>query len=110
MSELNELKKIEADLLANKKKIEQAEAIEASKQAEAKVKQEAEMRKAQAKAFVARQELKNLEKTILKYVKVYVGKKQKHFSDEETAKWDAFLADLKGEKKPRKKRATKIEE
>jgi hypothetical protein len=111
MSEsLKELKKIEADLLDNRKKIEKAEKVEAEKQAEAKLKREIEQRKAGDLAFVARQELKNLESEISKLVKVYAGYKRNHVSNELTEKWDAFIADLKGEKKPRKKRATKIEE
>lgn len=111
MSEsLKELKKIKDDLLANQKKIEQAQIIEAEKQAEAKLKRDAEQRKAEAKAFVARQELKNLEITISKEVKLYAGYKRNHIKNELTDKWDAFLADLRGEKKPRKKRTPKTEE
>jgi hypothetical protein len=111
MSEsLEDLKKIEAELQANKKKIENAEAIKAQKEADAKLARDIENRKAEAKAFVARQELKNLESTVGKLVKVYAGYKRNHVTNEVTEKWDAFLADLKGEKKPRKPRKKKTEE
>lgn len=111
MSEsLKELDKIKADLLDNQKKIEAAKKIEAVKQLEAKTKRDAEQRKAKAKAFVARQDLINLEATVLKHVKLYAGYKKNHVKNEITEKWDAFLSDLKGEKKPRKKRTPKTEE
>ena len=111
MSEsLEDLKKIEAELQANKKKIENAEAIKAQKEADAKLARDIENRKAEAKAFVARQELKNLDKSIGKLVNIYVGYKRNHVTNEITEKWDAFLADLKGEKKPRKPRKKKTEE
>jgi hypothetical protein len=111
MSEsLKELEKINAELLANQKKIETAQAVEAEKQADAKKKRDVERRAAEAKAFVARQELKNLESTVGKLVKVYAGYKRNHVTNEVTEKWDAFLADLKGEKKTRKPRKKKTEE
>ena len=111
MSEsLKELERINAELLANQKKIETAQALEAEKQAEARKKRDIEQREQEAKAFVARQKLKNLEKETNKIVKVYAGFKQNHVTNEITEKWDAFLADLKGEKKTRKPRKKKTEE
>ena len=65
MSEsLKELEQIKADLLANEKKIIQAKADEAEKQAEAQKKVDAELKIANQMAFVKRQELINLEKTL----------------------------------------------
>lgn len=111
MSEsLKELEQVKANLLATEKKIQEARKIEAVKQLEAKTKRDAEQRKAKARAFVARQDLINLEATVLKHVKLYAGYKKNHIKNDITDKWDAFLADLKGEKKPRKKRTPKTEE
>ena len=111
MSEtLKDLKQIEADLLANKAKLIKAQAIEDEKKAEAKLKRDIERRAEESKAYVARQELINLEKSIIPLVKQYANLKRNHISNDFTDKWDAFFADLKGEKKPRKKRITKLEE
>mgnify|MGYP001026023958 CR=1 FL=1 len=111
MSEsLKELEQIKADLLANEKKIIQAKADEAEKQAEAQKKVDSELKIANQIAFVKRQELINLEKTLAPLVSQYAQLKRNHIKNDITDKWDAFIADLKGEKKPRKKRATKIEE
>ena len=111
MSEsLKDLKQIEAELQANKIKIAKAQQIEDEKQAEKKRKEEAERKEARQKAFVARQNLINLERDIAREVSLYAQFKRKHVKNEITAKWDAFLTDLRGEKKPRKPRKTKTEE
>ena len=110
MSKLEQLKKIEAELQNTKNEIVQAQAIEEEKNAEAKLQREIDRRAAEAKAFIARQELLNLEKTIIPLVKQYAQLKRNHVSNEFTQKFDDFLADLRGEKKPRKPRKLKIEE
>ena len=110
MDKLTELKKIEADLQNTKKEIVKAQAIEDEKNADRKLKREIERRAAETKAFQDRQNLINLEKSLIPLVKAYSHLKRNHIKNEVTDKWDAFLADLKGEKKPRKKRTTKTEE
>ena len=107
---LKELKEIEADLIANKAKIEKAQRQEDLLKQECRLKQEQERKQSEQKAFIARQNLKNLERDLSKLVRVYATKKRAHVKDETTDKWDAFLADLRGEKKPRKKRTPKTEE
>ena len=111
MSEsLNELNAIKRDLLANQKKIEKAQLIEHNKQKEERSKLDYETKKAEQKAFVARQELNNLEKSLMPLVRKYAQLKRNHVKNEFTDKWDAFISDLKGEKKPRKKRTPKTED
>ena len=69
MSEsLKDLKQIEAELQANKIKIAKAQQIEDEKQAEKKRKEDAERKEARQKAFVARQNLINLERDIAREV------------------------------------------
>ena len=108
MDKLTELKKIEADLQDTRKEIVKAQAIEDEKNAERRKKREIERREAETKAFQDRQNLINLEKSLIPLVKAYSHFKRNHVKNEITAKWDAFLADLRGEKpapKTRKKKA-----
>lgn len=111
MSEsLQELERIKADLLATEKKILKLKEVEAEKAKVASKKLDAEVKKAEQKAFVANQELINLERSLTPLLKQYTTLKRNHVKNEFTDKWDAFIADLKGEKKPRKKRTPKTEE
>jgi len=110
MDKLTELKKIEAELQDTRKEIVKAQAIEDEKNAERRKTREIERREAETKAFQDRQNLINLEKSLIPLVKAYSHFKRNHVKNEITDKWDAFLADLKGEKPARKPRKKKTEE